>query len=253
MFVDLHLHADGIPSQDLATLAYFGVKAAVTCARDAEAGNAAGLRRHWDDLVGTETRRLESAGIRPFVALALHPSRIPWHGVDELLHLLPRYFDDPRVVALGEIGLHEGSEREEEIFARQLELAARLEKPVIVHTPGREKLQRTRRVLALLKDSPVEPGRVLVDHVSAETFPLVRGIGCWAGLTLQPGLFDPESAAAVVSRNGADRIVLTSDIGEGASDLLALPKAAEALQRAGLSLALREALLWHGPLAFLGC
>ena len=124
---------------------------------------------------------------------------------------------------------------------------------MIVHTPGREKLRRTRRLLALLKDSPVEPGRMLVDHVSAETFPLVRGMGCWAGLTLQPGLFDPESAAAVVSRNGAERIVLTSDIGEGASDLLALPKAAEALQRAGLSLALREALLWHGPLAFLGC
>jgi uncharacterized protein len=253
MLVDLHLHADGIPSQDLATLAYFGVRAAVTCARDAGAGTAAGLRRHWDDLVGTETRRLEAAGIRPFVALALHPARIPWHGVDELLRLLPHYFDDPRVVAVGEIGLHDGSEREEEIFSRQLELAARLEKPVIVHTPGREKLQRTRRALALLKDSPVEPGRVLVDHVSAETFPLVRGMGCWSGLTLQPGLFDPQSAAAVVSKNGAERIVLTSDIGEGASDLLALPKAAEALQRAGLTLELRESLLWRGPLAFLGC
>ncbi|HET9751904.1 MAG TPA: hydrolase TatD, partial [Myxococcales bacterium] len=99
---------------------------------------------------------------------------------------------------------------------------------------------------------PVESARVLVDHVSAETFPLVRGIGCWAGLTLQPGLFDPQSAAAVIAKNGAERIVLTSDIGEGASDLLALPKAAEALQRAGLSLELREELLWHGPLAFLG-
>jgi predicted metal-dependent TIM-barrel fold hydrolase len=169
-----------------------------------------------------------------------------------LLRLLPHYFDDPRVVALGEIGLHEGSQREEEIFSRQLELAARLRKPVIVHTPGREKLQRTRRVLALLKDSPVEPSRVLVDHVSAETFPLVRGMGCWTGLTLQPGLFDPQSAAAMISKNGAERIVLTSDIGEGASDLLALPKASEALQRAGLSAELREALLWNGPLAFLG-
>src|SRR3954468_1852472 len=153
MLVDLHLHADGIPSQDLATLAYFGVKAAVTCARDAGAGSAAGLRRHWDDLVGTETRRLESAGIRPFVALALHPSRIPWHGVDELLHLLPRYFDDPRVVALGEIGLHEGGEREEELLARQLELSLALRKPVIVHTPEQGKLPVTRRLLAVLRES----------------------------------------------------------------------------------------------------
>ena len=251
MLVDLHLHADGISSEDLATLAYFGVKAAVTCARDAGAGSALDLRRHWDELVQIETRRLESAGIRPFVALALHPSRIPWHGVGELLHRLPHYFDDPRVVALGELGLQDGGDREEEIFTRQLVLAARLEKPVIVHTPGREKLQRTRRMLALIKDSPVEPSRVLIDHVSEETFPLVRGMGCWAGLTLQPDLFDAQSAAQVISKHGAGRIVLTSDIGEGATDLLALPKAAEALKSAGLSDELRRTLLWQAPLEFL--
>lgn len=251
MLVDLHLHADGISSEDLATLAYFGVKAAVTCARDTGAGSAPDLRKHWDELVAVQTQRLKAAGIRPFVALALHPARIPWHGVDDLLHRLPHYFDDPRVVALGEIGLHEGGDREEEIFSRQLELAARLSRPVIVHTPGKNKLQRTRRALALIKDSPVEASRVLVDHVSEKTFPLVRGMGCWAGLTLQPDLFDPQSAAAVISKHGAERIVLTSDIGEGATDLLALPKAAEALLAAGLSEELRRRVLWDGPLAFL--
>ena len=153
MFVDLHLHADGIPDQDLATLAYFGVKAAVTCAGDAGAGSAADLRRHWDELVRVQTARLRQAGIRPMVALALHPSRIPWHGVDDLLQRLPHYFDDPRVVALGELGLQDGGEREEQILSRQLELAARLRKPVIVHTPDREKAARTRRLLALLKKS----------------------------------------------------------------------------------------------------
>jgi hypothetical protein len=252
VLVDLHLHADGISSEDLSTLAYFGVKAAVTCARDAGSGSALDLRKHWDELVQIQTRRLKSAGIRPFVALALHPARIPWHGVDELFHRLPHYFDDPRVAALGELGLQQGGEREEEIFTRQLELAARLHKPVIVHTPGKDKLQRTRRMLALIKDAPIEPSRVLMDHVSAETFPLVRGMGCWAGLTLQPGLFDAQSAAQVISKHGAGQIVLTSDIGEGATDLLALPKAAEALKMAGLSDELRAALLWHAPLAFLG-
>jgi predicted metal-dependent TIM-barrel fold hydrolase len=251
MFVDLHLHADGIPDQDLATLAYFGVKAAVTCARDAGAGSAVDLRRHWDELVKTQTGRLLRAGIRPMVALALHPARIPWHGVDDLLHRLPHYFDDPRVVALGELGLHEGGEREEEVFCRQLALAARLRKPVILHTPDKEKAARTRRLLALVKDSPVEPSRVLVDHVNAETFTLVRGIGCWAGLTLQPGLFEAETAAALISRHGADRIVLTSDIGEGPTDLLALPKADDALKTAGLSAELRRRVLCEGPLGFL--
>lgn len=251
MFVDLHLHADGIPGADLATLAYFGVKAAVTCARDAGAGSALDLRKHWDELVGLQTGRLERAGIRPMVALALHPARIPWHGVDELLQRLPHYFDDPRVVALGELGLQEGGEREEEIFSRQLELAARLRRPVIVHTPDKEKQARTRRLLALLKSSPLEPSRVLVDHVSPETFVLARGMGCWCGLTLQPGLFDAATAAAIISRHGAERIVLTTDIGEGATDLLALPKADEALKAAGLSEELRTRVFWEGPEAFL--
>jgi predicted metal-dependent TIM-barrel fold hydrolase len=207
--------------------------------------------KHWDELVQIQTQRLKMAGIRPLVALALHPSRIPWHGVDDLLHRLPYYFDDPKVVALGELGLHEGTDREEDVFERQLTIAARLRKPAIVHTPGREKLQRTKQLLALIKDSPLQPESVLIDHVSEETFSLVRGLGCWTGLTLQPGLFDAETAAAVISRHGAERIVLTSDLGEGATDLLALPKAAEALTRAGLSDELCRRVLWENPLLFL--
>ena len=47
--VDLHLHAEGLSDADLATLAFFGLRAALTCAHDA-AGSATteGLRRHWD-------------------------------------------------------------------------------------------------------------------------------------------------------------------------------------------------------------
>ena len=251
MFVDLHLHADGIRDADLATLAYFGVKAAVTCARDAGSGGALELRRHWDELVQLQVQRLLTAGIRPMVALALHPARIPWHGADELLQRLPHYFDDPRVVALGELGLHAGGEREEEIFSRQLQLAVRLRRPVIVHTPDKEKTARTRRMLALLNSSPLDPSRVLIDHVSPETFVLARSMGCWCGLTLQPGLFEAEDAAAIISKHGAERIVLTSDIGEGATDLLALPKAHEALKTAGLSAELCRRVLWEGPLLFL--
>jgi predicted metal-dependent TIM-barrel fold hydrolase len=251
-FVDLHLHAEGISSPDLATLAFFGLKAAVTCASDAGAGSAEELRRHWDDLVSIQAQRLKMAGIRPLVALGVHPARIPWHGVDDLLHRLARYFDDPKVVALGELGLHEGGEREEELLVRQLELAASLRRPVIVHTPAREKLARTRRLLAILKEARFDPGGALIDHVSEETFPLVRGFGCWAGLTLQPGGMEVEAASSLLYKNGAERIVLTSDIGEGPTDLLALPKAAEALREAGLSPDLCRRALLEGPFAFLG-
>ena len=250
-FVDLHLHADGISAQDLATLAYFGLKAAVTCARDAGSGGAVELRKHWDELVGKQAERLKAAGIRPLVALGLHPSRIPWHGVEELFHRLPHYFDDPKVVALGELGLDEGGPREDEILSRQLRLAAQLRRPVIIHTPAKDKLARTRRILTLVRESPLEPSQVLVDHVSAATFPLVHGLGCWAGLTLQPGGITARAAAALVQKHGAARIVLTSDIGEGAADLLALPKAADALRSSGIGDEVIRRLMDEGPLAFL--
>src|SRR5438445_163310 len=129
-FVDLHLHAEGVSDADLTTLSWFGLRAAVTCAHDAGASTADELRRHWDELVTVQVRRLEAAGIRPWVALAVHPARIPWHG--------------------------------------------------------------------------------------------------------------------------AERVVLTSDIGEGASDLLALPRAADTLRKAGLSDALARRALYEGPLGFLG-
>jgi len=251
-FVDLHLHAEGLRDADLTTLSLFGLSAAVTCANDAGASSAEELRAHWDALVSVQASRLRSCGIRPFVALAVHPARIPWHGLDDLLHRLPRYFDDPRVAAIGEVGLQEGSSREEEVLILQLELAAQLRKPVIAHTPATGKLSVTKRLLAILRESRAAPAKVLVDHVTPETFPLVRALGYRAGLTLQPGLLEAAEAAQLVSRNGAEGIVLTSDAGEGASDLLALPRAAGSLRKAGLSSALIRKALYEGPLEFLG-
>ena len=251
-FVDLHLHAEGLSDADLATLAYFGLSAALTCAHDAGATRSEELRQHWDELVSVQAARLKAAGIRPLVALGVHPSRIPWHGIDALIAELPRYFDDPRVVALGELGLQNGGEREEEILRRQLELSLTLRRPVIVHTPAEEKLSRTRRLIALLRESGVAPQRVLIDHVTAETFPLVRACGFWAGLTLQPGGLDAEEAAQLLSRHGAESVALTSDAGEGATDLLALPRAADALASAGLSREFLRRAMLEGPRLFLG-
>src|SRR5207237_10604752 len=105
--------------------------------------------------------------------------------------------------------------------------------PSSTHTPTTDKLRRTRRLIALFREARVPAPRVLIDHATAETFPLVRACGFWSGLTLQPGGLEAEQAAEVLMRNGAEGVVLTSDVGEGASDLLALPRAADALARAG--------------------
>ena len=61
-----------------------------------------------------------------------------------------RLFEDDNCVAIGEIGLDyhygkENKERQKEIFIRQVELAEKLNKPIIVHT--REAIQDTYNIL----------------------------------------------------------------------------------------------------------
>jgi TatD DNase family protein len=73
-----------------------------------------------------------------FAALGIHPHQAAEEDaarLDELRELLA----DPRAVAVGETGLdfyrdYAPRDRQRELFARQLELAGELGKPVVVHT-----------------------------------------------------------------------------------------------------------------------
>lgn len=228
---DLHLHAEGLADADLATLAYFGVEAAMTCAHDAGAATAKSVLAHFDDLCGRQSERLLRAGIRPLVGLGVHPGRIPWHGLRELLHALPEYLGRRGVVALGEIGLEHGGPREETLLLEQLELARRLRLPVLVHTPERDKARLTRRTLALLRESGIPPDRAVVDHVTPVTFALVRACGFRAGLTLRPGELSVTQAATLIERHGSEGLHLSSDAGDGPADLLGLPRAVALLEQ----------------------
>jgi predicted metal-dependent TIM-barrel fold hydrolase len=93
---------------------------------------------------------------------------------------------------------------------------------------------------------------VLVDHVSARTLPLVLGCGHWAGLTVQLGALKAERAVALVARMGSERLVLNSDAGDRAGDLLAFPRAAHLLRRSGLSEHVVARVAWANASAFLG-
>lgn len=232
---DAHLHAEGLSDADLGTLIHFGLEGAVTCAHDALGpATAQNHLAHFEAVVG-QVPRLRAAGLAAYAALGIHPARIPWHGLDEVLHALPRFFDGGRVVALGEIGLEKGGEREETVLAQQMELARALRCPVILHNPERDKVRITRRLLSVVKESGVEAHRVLVDHADLSTWRMIRACGHLAGLTVHPGKLTPTDAVRIVTQAGAEGIALTSDIGDGPGDILALPRAAAQLGRSGLS------------------
>jgi len=233
---DAHLQPDGLAQSDLETLARFGVTAALL---PAHAGNtradAEALLAHFRDLSQVQAGRLLRAGIRPFLALGVPAGCAPPQDLDRVLDLLPETAGESRVVAIGLIGLGDGAPEAERLFARQLELAVELDLPAVIEVGSIERVRLLRRTLALLRESGIAPGRVLLARAQEADLKVVLGCGHLAGLSVRSGRVQPTQAVAAVRAYGPAQLVLGSDAGSGASDLLALPRTADALQAAGLS------------------
>lgn len=232
---DVRLRPEGLSEADLESMRFFGVSAAVVAAHHAPEPTAASLRAHFDDIVGRQLERLERAGIRAYAALGVHPLGVPRRGLSEVLSALPSYFRGGKVVAVGAIGLQAGTAREEEALMEQLQLARRLKLPVLATTPRNDKERITKRLLALLAESGIPPPRVLVDRASARTIPLILEWGHAAALAVHPDELSAEGAVAIVRKRGAQRLMISSNAGVGAGDILALARLVSLLGKGRLS------------------
>jgi len=254
VWFDPLLRAGALRGRDVEDLRFFGVSGALVPSDDSAVPcTAAAIRRGWDGVVAT-VRRLRRGGLAAWAALGVHPRRIPPRGLEALLAELPGALGRPEVAALGAIGLAEGGELEERVLGRQLELARELRLPVVVETPWRAKERSTRRLLALVRESEIEPGRVLVAGADVRTVRAIRACGHLCALPLSGGGTRDgiEAAVRVVRTLGPEGIVLGSDAGVGGGDLLALPRAADRLAKAGLSDAVVRRVCGGNARAFLG-
>ncbi|MBI3181457.1 MAG: TatD family hydrolase [Myxococcales bacterium] len=232
---DAHLHPCGLSDQDLETLRYFGVTGALAVAGRSAQATAGAVLEHLRDTAGPQLGRLSRAGIGAYAAVGLHPLVVPRRGLGEILSALPGFFRGGKVVAIGEVGLHRGGPAEEEAFSEQLTLARRLKLPVVVHTPRADKERHTRRALTLIRTSGISPSSVLVDHAGPRTLRPILECGHYAGLTIHPDELSAERASALVRRHGAERLILGSDLGEGAGDIVGVARTVSQLLRAGIS------------------
>jgi hypothetical protein len=253
---DAFLHARALSARDLEDLRFFGVTGALVPADDAVVpAAAAAIRRGWDAVVAS-ARRLRRAGLAGYAALGIHPRRIPLRGLEALLQELPDALGRPEVVALGAVGLDEGTELEERVLARQLELARELRLPVLVATPWRGRERITKRLLAILREAELLPEKVLVSGADARTVRAIRAYGYLAGLSLSSGGGGPrgaiDAAARIVGSLGPEGLVLGSDAGLTGGDLLALPRAADRLAKAGLGGAVIRRVCAANAIRFLG-
>jgi uncharacterized protein len=233
---DPRVHPSSLSSADLETLQIFGLEGVIVVAdATAHPPTPDGLFAHFDELLGQQVPRLERAGLKAYAALGVHPAALPRRGLNQILEALPGYFRGGKVIALGQLGLMKGDEAEREALLEQLALAQRFQKPAIVSAPGIDKERVTKLLLTTLQRSKMKPERMLVDGAVGRTVKIIRELGFHAGLTLHPDHLSVERAVALVRTLGPERIVLDSAAGDGASDILAMGRAAHRLAKAGLS------------------
>ncbi len=251
---DPHIHMTSRTTADYEAMAAAGVVAVLEPSfwLGQPRTHVGSFEDYFNTLLGWERFRASQFGVRHVCALSLNPKEANDSRVAQgVIDLLPRYLVKDGVVAVGEIGFDDMTAAEELYFQRQLELALRFELPALVHTPHRDKKKGAERSLAIVKAMGIAPERVLIDHNTEETLPLVLDAGCYAGHSIYPRTkMDEPRMVALVTRYGAERILVNSAADWGVSDPLKVPKTVGAMREAGIAERDIETIVWRNPLAF---
>jgi predicted metal-dependent TIM-barrel fold hydrolase len=216
----------------------------------------AGFFDYFGQLTEHEPRRAAKFGLPHFCWLCLNPKESEdTQLAAEVLALIPQFLDRPNVLGIGEIGLNKNSRNELKVLEQHVDLAARHEQLILVHTPHLEdKLKGTRLILDVLRaDHRIRPERCIIDHVEEHTVGLVLDAGFWAGMTLYPeSKCTAARAVDIVERHGDERLWLNSACDWGVSIPLAVPYAALEMRRRGHRADAIDRLIYQNPLRFLG-
>ncbi|MDW8310037.1 MAG: TatD family hydrolase [Verrucomicrobiales bacterium] len=256
-YIEPHAHMVSRVTDDYERLALAGCVAVCEPAFWAgfDRGGPEGFADYFRQLTEHEPKRAARFGLRHFCWLCLNPKEAEDLTLAaEVLALIPQFLERPNVLGIGEIGLNKNSRNELRVLEMHVDLAARHNQLILVHTPHLEdKLKGTRLILDVLKnDRRIRPERVIIDHVEEHTVKLVLDRGHWAGMTLYPETkCSPARAIDILETFGTERLWLNSACDWGVSDPLAVPKAALEMRRRGHRLADIERVLYHNPRRFL--
>ncbi|HZO68948.1 MAG TPA: TatD family hydrolase [Kribbellaceae bacterium] len=252
---DPHIHMTSRTTDDYAAMAGHGVQALVEPAfwLGQPRSNVGSFIDYFDSLIGWEPFRAAQFGIRHHCTIALNPKEANDPRCREVLDVLPRYLNKDGVVAVGEVGYDAMTADEDEVFAAQLELADRFGLPVLVHTPHRDKARGTTRTLDVVRDSGLEPSRVVVDHLNEVTVKEVKDSGCWMGFSIYPDTkMDPDRMVVILRQYGTGQVLVNSAADWGKSDPLRTYATGQAMLAAGFSEDDVDQVLWRNPVAFYG-
>ena len=251
---DPHIHMTSRTTTDYAAMAEGGITAVVEPAfwLGQPRTTAGAFIDYFNSLLGWERFRASQFGIRHFCTLSINPKESNNQRLaEEVVELLPRFLQKDGVVAVGEVGFDDQTDAEEKWFARQVELAREYDLPVLVHTPHRDKKKGTIRSIGVIRDVGFPEEKVLIDHNTEETLPIVLETACWAAHSIYPNTkMDEGRMAALVKKYGCERILINSAADWGISDPLKVPKTVQVMRAEGIGEEDIEKIVWQNPVAF---
>jgi predicted metal-dependent TIM-barrel fold hydrolase len=256
-YIEPHAHMVSRTTDDYVAMVTAGCQAVCEPAFWAgfDRGSALGFDDYFRQLTDHEPKRAARFGLPHYSWLCLNPKESEdLKLAEEVVALIPQFLDRPTVLGIGEIGLNKNSRNELKVLEWHVDLAARHDQLILVHTPHLEdKLKGTRLILDVLRaDSRIRPERVIVDHVEEHTVKLVLDAGFWAGMTLYPDTkCSPARAIDIVERFGSDRLWMNSACDWGVSVPLAVVHAGREMRRRGHPADAVDRLAYGNPIRFL--
>ncbi|HEX3988042.1 MAG TPA: TatD family hydrolase, partial [Verrucomicrobiae bacterium] len=115
-----------------------------------------GFFDYFRQLTDYEPKRAAKHGLAHYCWICLNPKESEdLKLAEEVLDIIPQFLDKPNVLGIGEIGLNKNSRNELKVFERHVDLAARHEQLILIHTPHLEdKLKGTKIIIDSLKSDP---------------------------------------------------------------------------------------------------
>jgi predicted metal-dependent TIM-barrel fold hydrolase len=257
-YFDPHIHMVSRITDDYETLAKMGCVGMSEPAFWAgfDRGSAESFRDYFRQLTEVEPKRAAQYGIQHYCWLCINAKEAENVSLSrEVIKLIPEFLDKPNVLGIGEIGLNKNTRNEAIIFIEPLDLAAKYDQQILIHTPHLEdKYQGTRMILDMLTgDSRIDRGRVLVDHVEEHTIRPVLDAGFWAGMTLYPvSKCTPQRACDMIEMYGPERLMVNSAGDWGPSKPTAVPDFILEMRRRRHPESLIRKVVYENPLEFFG-
>lgn len=238
MLIDPHAHMISRTTDDYEAMAAAGVVAVIEPAFwvGQPRTNVGSYLDYLSSIVGFERFRASQFGIRHYCTIGLNSKEANNEELAEgVMELLPRFALKEGVVAIGEIGYDEQTALEDKYFRLQLELAKKLDLPVMIHTPHRDKKRGTTRSMDVCDEHGLDPSKVIVDHNNEETVQETLDRGYWAAFSVYPTTkMGTTRMVELLRQYGGKQMIVDSACDWGISEPLGVAKTAKLALQQGI-------------------